>query len=276
VTIRLLAFDYDGTAAIGGELPTAKMVAAVAAAQTAGVRVVLATGRSYSSALPYAQALGLHDPIICYQGAMIRGMGPRPHTLLTEPLPEGPLADVCAYADAAGLDLNLYGEDEMFFVRMGYPQSFYDKWFSMPMRKVESYAQASRILAQQGERPLKGLFIGQPDDHDRLMPDLEARFGDRLSVVRSHDLFAEVVSPGASKGNALAYLARQWGIGRDQTMAAGDSGNDVSMVRWAGLGVAMHNATPDVHEVADLIAPPVTQDGLVAVIEEHVLSNGRG
>jgi Cof subfamily protein (haloacid dehalogenase superfamily) len=272
----LLAFDYDGTAAIGGELPTAKMRGAVAAALECGVRVVLATGRSYSSALPYARALGLHDPIICYQGAMVREMGASPHTLLTRPLPPEPLADVCAYADEVGLDLNLYGEDEMFFVRMGYPQAFYDKWFGMPMRRVDSYADASRLLAARGERPLKGLFIGEPDEHDRLMPELRARFGAQLDVIRSHDLFAEVVSPDASKGRALAFLAEQWGIPREQTMAAGDSGNDISMIRWAGLGVAMVNATPDVRAAADMIAPLVTEDGLVTVIEEYVLRNGRG
>jgi len=56
----------------------------------------------------------------------------------------------------------------------------------------------------------------------------------------------------------------------------GDSGNDVSMVQWAGLGVAMGNATPDVLAVADFIAPPVEQDGVATVIEQFVLGNGHG
>lgn len=274
MTIRLLAFDYDGTAAVDGALPAAGVCDAVARAQAAGVRVVLATGRSYASALPYARALGLHDPIICYQGAMVREMTETdPRTLVAEPLPPGPLAEVLAFAEAGGLDLNLYGENEMFYVEMNYPQEFYDRWFGMPMRRVQNHAEAVALLAAQGCQPLKGLFIGQAHENDRLVPELRARFGHALTVVRSHDLFAEVISPDASKGHALAHLAELWGIPRRETMAVGDSGNDVSMIRWAGVGVAMGNASPEALAVADWVAPPVTEDGLVTAIEKYVLGN---
>jgi len=69
----------------------------------------------------------------------------------------------------------------------------------------------------------------------------------------------------------LAFLADRFGIPQAETMAVGDSGNDISMIQWAGLGVAMGNATPDVQATADWIAPRVQEDGLVEVIERFVL-----
>ena len=76
-------------------------------------------------------------------------------------------------------------------------------------------------------------------------------------MLRSHELFTEVTSPNASKGNALAFVAARCGIPQAETIAVGDSDNDISMIRWAGLGVAMGNAAPEVKAAASLIAPSV-------------------
>ena len=101
--------------------------------------------------------------------------------------------------------------------------------------------------------------------------ELAASFAGRLNVVRSHPLFVEIISPRVSKGRGVAHLADLYGVSRAQTIAVGDSGNDLSMVQWAGLGVAMGNASADVKAVADWIAPPVSEDGVAAVIERFVL-----
>jgi len=84
-----------------------------------------------------------------------------------------------------------------------------------------------------------------------------------------------VTSLNASKGNALSVVADWYGVSRAETIAVGDSGNDVSMVAWAGLGIAVANATHDVLAVADWVAPAVTDEGVAAVIERFILNNGR-
>ncbi len=275
MSYRLLAFDYDGTVAEDGALPGPRVREAVAAAQAAGVHVVLATGRPYASARSYAAALGLVDPVICMQGSMVQELAGGRSILWTEPLPREPFREVLAFAEQFDLDLNLYAESAFYHVAMHYPQSFYDRWFGMPMVRVDSFAEACRRLAAQGQHPLKGLFISESDASGRLLVELEARFGDRLTVVQSHPLFVEVTSPRASKGQALAFLAGYFGIAQADILAAGDSGNDISMIQWAGLGVAMGNATAGVKAVADWIAPPVAEDGLADVIERFVLRNGQ-
>lgn len=271
MTVRLLVFDYDGTAADDGALPTPRVRAAVAAAQATGVRTVLATGRPYASASRYADALGLTDPVICFQGAMVKELSGDRAVLFAQSLPGEPFREVLAFAESRSLDLTLYSEEVLYYVLMHYPRAFYDRWFSLPMQQVDSYAEACRRMTERGQRAFKGLFIGEPANNDRLIAELRTRFADRLSVVRSHALFVEVLSPLATKGQAMAFLADRFGIPQAETMAVGDSGNDISMIQWAGLGVAMGNATPDVQAAADWIAPRVDEDGLAEVIERFVL-----
>ncbi len=141
---------------------------------------------------------------------------------------------------------------------------------------VASYDEALRALRAKGEAPIKGLMIVEPGMGEEMAAELHAIFDGRLTVLRSHELFTEVTPPKASKGNALAFLAARYGISQAETLAVGDSDNDISMIRWAGLGVAMGNAAPEVIAAADWVAPPVAEDGLATIIERFVLKNGRG
>jgi hypothetical protein len=156
---------------------------------------------------------------------------------------------------------------------MHHPESFYERWFGLPCAPVPSLTEALRVMRDRGTPPLKGMFIGESDLVDRLTAEVQERYGDRFAVVRSHTLFSEITAPGVSKGNALAFLAQRYGIAREETIAAGDNGNDVAMIAWAGLGVAMANATAEAKAVADWVAPSVSEDGVVALIDRFILSD---
>jgi len=268
---RLIALDLDGTAVVDGQMPTPAVRQAVAAAEACGVRVVLATGRPYPSALRYAEAFGLTNPILCFQGSLVKQVGGEQTTLLAESMPRAPLLELFEYAAARDLDLTLYSERALYLVGMRRPKPFYDLWFGGEIEHVPSLAEGLRRIDDQGLAPLKCLFIDEPAANDRLLPALRAEFAGRLDIVRSHDMFVEAVSPLASKGRSLAFLAEYFGIPRAQVIAMGDSGNDVSMVRWAGLGVAVANASPDVLAVADWVAPTVEENAVGALVERFVL-----
>jgi Cof subfamily protein (haloacid dehalogenase superfamily) len=276
-TYRLIALDVDGTTVEGGQLPNTRMRRAVAEAVGRGVHVLLATGRPFLSARRYAEAFDLRSPLICFQWALVKEMAGGHASLYSEPMPAGPLDEVIALTEAEALpggrrmELTIYSEERIYYSHTTRPQKFYDLWFGIPAGSAPSLGAAVEEIHAHGLVPLKGLFIGEPADNDALTLYLAQHFGARLSVVRSHDLFVEVTAPEASKGNALAFMAARLGVPREQVIAVGDSGNDVSMVQWAGLGVAMANATPDVHAAADWIAPPVSEDGAVEVIERFLL-----
>jgi hydroxymethylpyrimidine pyrophosphatase-like HAD family hydrolase len=106
---------------------------------------------------------------------------------------------------------------------------------------------------------------------DRAEAALRALAAGRFQVMRSHEQFVEGLARDVSKGDAVSRLARHLGIEQEGVMAIGDSENDRSMVAWAGLGVAIGNATPVVKAAADVIAPPQAADGAAWAIEQYVL-----
>ncbi len=269
---RLIALDLDGTSVAGGQMPTPEVRQAVAAAEANGVTVVLATGRPYPSALRYSEAFGLSNPILCFQGSLVKQVGGEQETLFAEGMPRAPLLELFEYAAARDLELTLYSERAIYLTGMRQPRSFYDLWFGGAIEHVSSLAEGLRQIDDQGLVPLKCLFIDRPAANERLLQDLRARFDGRLDVVRSHDLFVEAVSPRASKGRGLAFLADYYAIPRAQVIAMGDSGNDVSMIEWAGLGVAVANASPEVLAVADWIAPLVEENAVGSLVERFVLA----
>jgi Cof subfamily protein (haloacid dehalogenase superfamily) len=269
---RLLALDLDGTAIELGQMPTPRVKKAVADAAARGVRVVVATGRPYVSARKFQAALDLETPLISFQGALVKEVSGARDTLLAQPLPEEPLAEVVALVERSGWEFNLYSEEYIYLARLHHPESFYERWFGLSCAVVPSLTEALRVMRERGTPPLKGMFIGDSEFVDRLIPEIRERFGDRFDVVRSHTLFSEITAPGVSKGSALAFLAGRYGIAREETIAAGDNGNDVTMIRWAGLGVAMANATPEALAAADWVAPSVVEDGVADLIDRFILS----
>jgi Cof subfamily protein (haloacid dehalogenase superfamily) len=269
---RLLALDLDGTTVDDGQLPTPRVRRAIAAATTAGVHVIVATGRPYVSARRYGAALDLCTPLICFQGALVKECGGAERTLFAEAVPAAPFAEVVALAQARGLELNIYTEETIYHGPTAYSQEFYDRWFGLATQPVADLGATFARLRAEARPVLKGLFISEESASNQLTAELQARVGGRLTVMRSHPLFVEVTSPNVSKGNALAFLADWYGIPQAETIAVGDSGNDLSMVEWAGLGVAVANATPEVRAAANWIAPPVTEEGVVTVIEKFILN----
>jgi hydroxymethylpyrimidine pyrophosphatase-like HAD family hydrolase len=96
-----------------------------------------------------------------------------------------------------------------------------------------------------------------------------------FQVMRSHAWFVEGLAADVSKADGVARLAQQMGILQEQVMTIGDSGNDTSMVEWAGLGVAMGNASPDVKRVAKIVAPTQSEGGAAWAIERFALGESQ-
>lgn len=100
---------------------------------------------------------------------------------------------------------------------------------------------------------------------------LARRFMNRLSIYRSEPFFIEVMNRGVSKADAIAGLLERLGLEREDVIACGDGLNDLSMIKYAGLGVAMGNAQPAVKEAADVITLSNDEDGIVPIIEKYIL-----
>jgi Cof subfamily protein (haloacid dehalogenase superfamily) len=112
------------------------------------------------------------------------------------------------------------------------------------------------------------LIVDEPERITRLYAEMSARYAGRAYVTISNAEYLEFMPPTVNKGTALAVVAEHYGIPQARVIAFGDAGNDIPAIAWAGLGVAMENAQPEVKAVAKRIAPRFDADGVAAVLEE--------
>ena len=266
--IHLIAFDLDGTLMGSDQIISPRVAQAIALTQAQGVTVTLATGRMFSATLPFAQQLNITAPLICYQGGWIQARaGEILHRISLPPVQ----AEAAIHlGQSRGWHTVLYADGKLFIHEMAYPETLYHSLLGSDLTVGRPWAD---ILAEHTVD--KVLYVADPPQIPQIAATLTAHFGSAADVVQSHKLFVEVVPRGVDKGRALAWLAQYLGIPQHAVLAAGDQGNDVSMVRWAGVGVAIGNAIAEVQQVADWVAPPVTEDG-AAVTLEHFVLNGAG
>jgi Cof subfamily protein (haloacid dehalogenase superfamily) len=263
--IRLAAFDLDGTLMGADQKIRPRVRQAVAQAQDEGVIVTLATGRMITATERFARELNVTAPLLCYQGGWIQALdGP---VLRRITLPTALAREAIELGAAQGWHTLLYAEGQLFIQEYLHPVTFYDALLGSGVTVGESW---DTILATQNGVD-KVLYVAEPEQIPVMAPVLQRRFAGLAEIVRSHAMFIEVVPLGVDKGSAVAWLAQHFGVPRDEVLAAGDQENDLTMIQWAGIGVAMGNATPPVQKVADWIAPPVTEDGAVAILERFVL-----
>jgi hypothetical protein len=261
---RLLALDVDGTLVDGSLQITLRTRQAIGAAIAGGVHVTLASGRLFHQVRVFAKDLGIREPLICNQGALV--IDPLSSELLYECTVPRPVADeFMTYVLAQGWDLCVYAREHLYAHALT-PEV-------QVLIDLAPAGQEVRWLADLDESVelVQLLVIVQPERAALVERSLKERFGPRLSVVRSFSHFVEASNPAVSKGKGLAFLAERLGVSRAETMAIGDQDNDVAMIAWAGLGVAMGNASAACKAAADYVTADVSADGAAWAIERFVL-----
>ena len=254
MSFRLVALDIDGTIR-SNEYPLSEQTReTIARVKEAGAIVTLATGRMFESAARASADLGLRSPIASFQGAHIAD----PTTgevLWHRPLTAKMASDALDSLRPWALEIIAYHADQI-YVRELTPLA-------------EGYAERNRVrvnvvddLKELAPAELTRLVVaGGEDEIQRLEVELKATFDSDLYVTRSLANYCEILHPEGGKDKALAWLCSRFGVQRHETIAFGNGYNDVLMLAWAGLGVAVGGAVPELLEVADRIAPPVEQDG---------------
>ncbi len=263
MTYRMLVADLDGTLrAESNPTFTPRVREAVARAQKQGTHVVMATGRMFRTAEPYIRDLGLVEPVICDHGASIFDLQAG-KILFEKRVSLDLVREVAAFADST-LTLTACADGELYTNQIERDAPG-DPYTREHIHLISDF----RSLAQE---PQKLLFLNDETTTDRIFPELLARFGDCMQVVRASTRRVELTHHETSKGAAAALLAAKWNIPPEQAIAMGDQDTDRSMIEWAGLGVAMGNAVESVKAIADFVAPSVDEDGAAVVIERFILN----
>ena len=263
--IRLVALDLDGTL-IGEDLVLRPRVRdAVAAAQARGVAVTIVTGRMFAAAKPFARALGLQGPIVCYQGAAIFDAATGA-TLRQTPVRPGVTRDVLDWAHARGVHAQCYADDTLYVDEINRFSKRYTE-----LARVEPVVVPS-LRAAFAERPtIKIVLVDESERADEILAALRALLGERAYLTRSHVDFVEVVDPAVNKGEALAFVAQRCEVPLEETLAVGDAWNDVPLLDAAAIGVAMGSGPPELLAHADYVVADVAHDGVAEALERYVL-----
>lgn len=261
--IRLIAVDLDKTLLDESLGVPARNRAALAAAAAQGVTVAIATGRTHDSAARYARQLGLDAPIISYNGAMVRRLDaaePMRHVRLPADL----AAEIVELLVHRMIDFMYFLDGQLYVPRM-------DHWaYGYRARTGDQPCVAGDLRRFAGADPTKLLLLGTPQQTRERYDFFSAHYGDRIYCTISLPEYMEILHPCATKAEALRWLAAHLGIDMAQTMAIGDSLNDLEMVQAAGVGVFMPDADEELRAQADFV-PSERRTGVAEAVETLVL-----
>jgi Cof subfamily protein (haloacid dehalogenase superfamily) len=217
----------------------------------------------FRSALPYAQAAGIVEPLVCYQGAAV--VDPTSHEwLLHEPIPLHLAREAIAAVQAGGFSLNCYVDDELYVSNVTENARRYATFQSLSIKEVGD------LLGWLERPPTKLVLVDDPDALDAFRPSLVEQFGDRLFIAKSLPYFLELASPRISKGSGLGFVAEHLGFKAAQTVAFGDGENDLELLGWAGYGVCVENGNELLKAKADWLCPGPEDQGVAQAIEGYL------
>jgi len=246
--VKLVALDIDGTIVPkesadgrGLPLPSGRTRRAIRALRRAGVAVVLATGRMYGGTAAVARVLGLDTPLICQQGCAIHDA-------------DGRLRHVFRIDAAIARDIAAFARS------LGLPYEWFDPYryvVSRPTPESARYARLSGVTPEYHPTPEALEFvptgvgiISSSSEAPAIHHHLQALHGEALHLLDFPSVTV-AVAPEANKGHALALVAADLGIDRQEVVAIGDSVNDAPMLAWAGLGLTLAHADRYARDAAD-------------------------
>lgn len=270
--IRLLVVDLDGTVVGHSNQIETEVLKAIQAVKDQGIQVAIATGRMYQSALRFHQAIASPLPLMAYQGAWIQNPQTnelhRHWTLSKEYAHE--LLDFFEQPELRDrLSIHFYIEDQLYVKEI--------------LEETERYVERSSVTAH-AVGDLRDLLTVDPTKVlvqssdvnliDQLWQLLKKRYAPTdIYLTKSVDIFLEATNPQVNKGTAVKYLAEELlGLEAAQVMTIGDNLNDLEMLEYAGIGVAMGDAPEAVKRTAQWVAPSVEARGVAVAIEKFLFS----
>lgn len=227
----------------------------------AGIGFTFATGRMYCSALPFAQQLKLQLPLITYQGALLKDVqGSVMHALY---LPKDLAIPLEECLRQSGVHYNIYANEKMYFSTFGQQFLEYARHIGVQPLAVPSTIEPIQVTQF-------GVF-DEPASILELQQYINKQFGDAVHTVITGGRFLEICHPLAQKSYGLTQLAEHLGIDRQDIIAIGDNNNDLDMLAYAGLGVAVDNAVPAAKAAANRLTSSNDDDGVAKLLQELFL-----
>jgi len=262
---KLIAMDLDGTLLNSKMAVSPENAQAIAQAGKKGLKVVIATGRPPVGTRQAQTGLGHHhlDYLITYNGALTENVRTG-ETIALHTVRVADYLDVADFAHSCGLFCYCFTRTSCLT----------PAWHDTPASegKINGIdVLLTDFAALPPATPLVKIMVtGDPAELDRCRLALPADWAGRFVIARSAPILLEFMHPQASKGQAVQTLAERLGIRREEIICFGDSGNDIDMIRYAGLGVAMANATAEIRQSADFITLTCDDHGVAHGLRQFI------
>lgn len=265
---KLVALDMDGTLLDSQKKLTSRVRSAITSAKEQGIKVVLASGRPFEGMLPTLIELGLdgeEDYALTYNASLILKVACQ--TKVSSAILTGQDAiELSEIADK--LDINILA----YSMTRGLITPKQNKYtdYEAKLNNIE-FTEFDFNLLEKDEDILKVMMIDEPELLTDAIAQLPQTLQDKYSMARSLPFFFEFMNKDSNKGKGMEALTAHLGLSPEQTICVGDAANDLEMIQFAGLGVAMENAIDEVKAHANYITASNDEDGVAHVFEKYVL-----
>ncbi|MCD2346606.1 sugar-phosphatase [Clostridium guangxiense] len=265
---KLIALDMDGTLLKDDKTISKANFDAIKTAKENGYKVVLATGRPAKGIEKYLKQLDLmgdDDYAVAFNGAVVQKTKTG-HIIAENLMKYEDLQEIYDLSLKLNLNVHTLTTNECITPKIN------------PYSEREAYMNNLSLIEKpfdaidRNESIIKIMLVDSKENLDRAEKLVPQKFHNKYTVVRSEDIFLEFLNKKVDKGFGVSLLAKNLGLSPDEIICVGDAGNDIAMVKYAGLGVAMGNAFPEVKKICDYVTKSNEEDGVAHVIHKFMLS----
>lgn len=265
---EILVLDIDGTLTNSQKTISKKTLRSLYTIQERGKKVVLASGRPTPGITKLAEELKLQEYggyILAFNGAKIIDCSNQ-EVIFQQTIPNNLIPDLYQAAIDNQVGIITYKKNKIIAgTKIDSYMEIEAKVTQMKLKNVENFAEYIDIDVN------KCLMTGKPERMAKVEHILSKQFGSILNIFRSEPYFLEIMPQNIDKAHSLSILLDHLGLSKEQMISCGDGFNDLSMIQYAGMGVAMANAQEVVKEAADYITLSNDEDGIAHVISQFMM-----
>ncbi len=262
---KLLAIDLDGTLLKSDGTISKANVEAIGEARKKGIRVVLATGRPLNGIKRYLKELNLigDEYVIVFNGAVTEKIK-NFEVIREEGVSLKDLEEIYALSKKLHVDIHVHTTQQCITPKINKFSEFEAGLNSIQLTemKFEELPKDTEVI--------KMMLVGEKEKIDTISKLVDEYYLNKYTVVRSLEYYLEFLNKNANKGEALRQLAKMLNIDKEEIISIGDNENDINMIKFAGMGVAMANAEENVKANADYITSSNNEDGVAKVIKKFI------
>lgn len=265
---KMIALDMDGTLLNEKKEISKANIEAIKFARKKGIKVVLATGRPTKGIEKYLKELDLIDDneyVVSYNGALVQevksGRVIAKNTMTYDDL-------IYLYELSKELKVNIHA---LTLTSCITPKTNEYSILEATMNDIPLEVIDFNDV-DRNTTIVKIMFVDPEDNLNRVIKQLPESLYNKYTIVRSAPFFLEFLNKKVNKGFGVELLAKKLGIKKEEIICVGDAENDIHMIKYAGLGVAMGNAFPEVKKIADYITKTNQEDGVAHVINKFIIN----